>query len=108
MIDPQLLCDTHLLGEHGEIHKHRHNFVKHYRITGRIKPVVQIEPASMKIRHDELATEMIRRGMNHKSDYEQPDISYLNSDEANAKVDTQVSIKDLVNRCPKCKKRIEK
>ncbi|MFW6247177.1 MAG: hypothetical protein ACOC22_03345 [bacterium] len=27
-INPELLCKKHLLGEHGEIHKHRYNFVK--------------------------------------------------------------------------------
>ena len=47
MIDPKLLCTQHLLGEHLEIHKHRHVFIKHYSITGRIYPIVQIEPASM-------------------------------------------------------------
>lgn len=64
MIDPSLLCR---MGCHGEIHKHRHNYVKKHRIDGRIYPVVQIEPASMKIEHDRLAEEMIKRGYNHQS-----------------------------------------
>ena len=77
MIDPKLLCRKHLLGEHAEIHKHRHNFVKQHNITGRIYPIVQIEPENMKSRHDELAKEMIKRGYNHNSPYEQPDLDYL-------------------------------
>jgi len=106
MVDPKLLCRKHLLGEHGEIHKHRHNFVKHHSITNRIFPIAQIEPASMKIRHDLLAKEMIRRGYNHESPFEQPDISYLPDKERNAKVDIKNSLTDLKTRCPDCSKNI--
>jgi hypothetical protein len=96
------MCNKHLLGEHGEIHKHRHNFVKRNNIAGRISPVVQIEPISMKARHDELAYEMITRGMNHQSPYEMPDISYLHAYELNARVDQDISRRDLTNRCLDC------
>ena len=105
MIHPSLLCDKHLLGEHGEIHKHRHNFVKQHRIDGRMSPVVQIEPRSMKTRHDELAVEMIRRGMKHASPYEQPDISYLSEEYQLASVDLETSISDLWDRCLDCRER---
>lgn len=105
-INPKLLCRKHLLGEHGEIHKHRHNFVKQHRIDKRISPVVQIEPENMKKRHDELASEMIRRNYNHNSPYEQPDLSYLSSNERYAQIDTNISIIDLVLRCDECKDRI--
>jgi len=107
MINPKLLCNKHLLGEHGEIHKHRHNFVKQHKIKGRIFPVVQIEPMSMGIRHNELAEEMLSRGLNHKSDYEMPSISYLNNAERFARVDIEISYKDLISRCEECKKRIK-
>lgn len=103
MIDPILLCNQHLRGEHYEIHKHRHNFAKRHSITGRIVPVVQIEPSAMQSRHDELVVEMIRRGMNHKSPYEQPDISYLPDSERYAKVDMKISLDDLYKRCHDCK-----
>lgn len=106
MLPPETMCQKHLLGEHGEIHKHRHNFVKHHSIAGRLSPVVQIEPASMQSRHDELASEMLLRGMNHQSPYEQPDISYLPKDQQNAKVDRDKSINDLKLRCVECAKRI--
>jgi hypothetical protein len=107
MVEPKLLCRKHLLGEHGEIHKHRHNFVKKHNITNRISPVVQIEPGSMEKRHDELAEEMIRRGYNHQSPFEQPDISYLPIYQQLVKVDTEVSLWDLKTRCPECAKNIE-
>lgn len=105
-IKPELLCKRHLLGEHGEIHKHRHNFVKKHRITKRITPIVQIEPENMEKRHNELAEEMLRRGYNHNSPYELPDLSYLKYFERYAKIDVQNSIKDLSDRCPECAKKI--
>jgi len=107
MIPPNQLCNKHLLGEHGEIHKHRHNFVKQHNITGRIIPVVQIEPTAMKRRHDELADEMLRRGMNHKSPFEQPDISYLRTELRLAKVNLEISKKDLATRCTVCEQLIK-
>jgi len=102
MVDPTKLCHKHLLGEHVELHKHRHCFVKKYSISKRISPIVQIEPASMQSRHDELAKEMLRRGYKHQSAYEMPNISYLPLFEQMAKVDTNFSIKDLSSRCSEC------
>lgn len=101
-INPEFLCRNHLLGEHNEIHKHRHNFVKKHSIAKRISPVVQIEPENMKNRHDELVVEMIKRGYNHNSPYEQPDLSHLSPIERFAKIDINISYTDLVNRCPEC------
>jgi hypothetical protein len=106
MIDPTLLCNKHLLGEHGEIHKHKHSFVKKHNIRGRIIPIVQIEPSSMQVRHDALATEMAARNMNHQSIYEMPDISYLDTVYKEAIVDIAESIIDLTTRCAECARRI--
>jgi len=69
-------------------------FVKGHSIKGRIG---QIEPANMRVRHDELAEEMLRRGMNHKSPYEQPDLSHYDLD--GFTVDINVSIADLCEEC---------
>ena len=101
MVPPNLLCDRHLLGEHGEIHKHRHNFVKGHSIAGRIG---QIEPANMGSRHDILAYEMVRRGMKHKSPYAQPDLSGY--DLNGFTVDAGESVKELKKRCPSCSARM--
>jgi len=105
MINPKLMCDKHLLGEHGEIHKHKHNFEKKHKMDGRLAPIIQIEPMSMQIRHDYLVEEIIERGMNHKSPFVQPDVSYL-GENANAKVDIVKSVIDLRYRCKECRKRI--
>lgn len=103
MVDPKLLCNKHLLGEHGEIHKHKHNFVKKHNMFGRLKSPSQIDPQAMEVRHNELAQEMLIRGMNHKSPYLQPDVSYL----PKANIDINFNLKDLSNRCENCSKRIE-
>ena len=103
MIDPQLLCRKHLLGEHGELHKFIPSFHKKHKIDNRVAPVVQIELSSYQSRHDELATEMLRRGMNHKSPLpELPDFTYLPTHQYEAKVNKDISIKDLKERCEEC------
>ena len=101
MITPSLLCRKHLLGEHGEIHKHRHNFVKRHSIEGRRG---QIEPRAMGRRHDALACEMVRRGFNHHSPYEMPDLRGY--DLAGFTVDRNESLRDLCARCAECRRRI--
>ena len=106
MIAPHVLCRKHLLGEHNEIHKHRHNFVKGHKMHGRLNPIVQVEPSAMESRHDELAAEMTRRGYNHKSPFTQPDLYNYSDDVKLAKVNRAISFVDLVKRCPECKKRI--
>lgn len=106
MIKPKLLCKNHLLGEHNEIHKHIASFNKQHKIIGRLIPIIQIEPSSMRIRHDELVDEMLNRKYNHKSPYFMPDISYLPKWQREIKVDKAESIRELYKRCPECKKRI--
>lgn len=103
MVDPEFMCRNHLLGEHAELHKFRHNFEKHHSITGRVFPEPAIEPKSMAARHDELVEEMVRRGYNHNSPYTQPDLSYLSDEERGATVDREYSLKLLHGRCPQCK-----
>jgi hypothetical protein len=102
MVDPKLLCRKHLLGEHNEIHKHRHVFVKQWSVSKRISGN-QIEPLSMKERHDSIANEMLNRGYNHKSPFEQPDISYLPDHEKYYTVNVLSSHEDLKSRCQACK-----
>jgi hypothetical protein len=107
LINPKLLCDKHLLGEHGELHKHRHNFVKKHNMDTRIIRG-QIQVNDMKIRHDELAQEMLSRGFKHQSPYEMPDISYIPEELINRKVDIEKNIEDLKSRCEKCRDIINK
>lgn len=103
MVDPTLMCRKHLLGEHFEIHKHRHNFEKRHSIAGRVSgEVIQVEPEAMKRRHDELAATL----KSHRSPYGMPDLSYLPVEHREAKVDQEESVRELLRRCPDCRKLI--
>jgi hypothetical protein len=106
-IDPKLLCRKHLLGEHGELHKFRHNFVKKHNMNKRIE-LGQIDPVFMGIRHDELAKEIENRGYNHNSPYEQPDVNYIPDILLDyCYINIEQNMQELKNRCPECRKRIE-
>jgi len=105
MVDPKELCTRHLLGEHGELHKFIPTFNKKHKIDNRIFPVVQIELTSYQARHDVLANEILRREMNHNSPLpELPDFSYLPKYQYEAKVNIDISIRDLHFRCEDCRK----
>lgn len=106
MIPPKFLCRSHLLGEHGELHKFRHNFEKKHNMSKRIE-LRQIFPHLMRVRHDELVKEMKERKYNHKSPYGMPDISYLKDQLIKfTQKDYENNINDLMNRCEACKQRI--
>jgi hypothetical protein len=107
MVDPEILCRRHLLGEHNEIHKFRSTFERGYSIKKRVERN-QIEPFSMKSRHDELAEEMMKRGYRHSSPYEMPNLSSYPWREKSRKVDLFLSLQDLLSRCPECNERYQK
>jgi len=108
MVDPRVLCRKHLLGEHGEIHKHLPSFRKGHSVAGRMSPIVQIQLNALKSRHDDLAVEMIRRGYNHKSPLvDIPDLLKIYGDYFYLKVDLIESVLDLYLRCEECKERIK-
>lgn len=101
MVDPKLLCQKHLCGEHQECHSFRGTINKGTSIKGYLRNGL-LEVHNLKSRHDELAEEMERRGYNHKSEL----IQYLPY--ILGKVDSEKNIEILKERCPKCKERMEK
>ena len=103
MVNPGQMCNKHLLGEHGELHKFLHNWVKQHRVDGRLYGNA-MEPLSYKSRHDALAAEMLHRGMNHQSPLEQPDFSYLPATQQAFKVDIRANEWLLTQRCEACAK----
>jgi hypothetical protein len=106
MINPKILCKNHLLGEHNELHKHRHIFLKKRKIDGYINNNC-IEPLSMEFRHNELVNEMESRGYSHNSPYKQPFVGYLSNYNKEYKINQKKSLKNLLNRCGECKRRWE-
>lgn len=109
MLDPVLLCRKHLLGEHGEIHKHIPSFRKGHKIDGRFEPVVQIQLNALESRHDALAAEMLKRGYNHHSPLlDIPNLALTYPQYYDMVVDIEISKKDLIERCPECRNNLEK
>ena len=109
MLDPALLCRKHLLGEHGEIHKHIPSFRKGYNVDGRFKPVAQIQLNAIESRHDDLAAEIQKRGYNHNSPLLNiPNLSLTYPQYYDKVVDIEISKKDLIERCLECRNNLEK
>lgn len=108
MISPKLLCDKHLIGEHGELHKFLPSFRKGYSVNGRFIPDIQIQFQGYFERHEEIVEEMKKRNFNHKSPLKDiPDFKSIYPKWYNKIVDKNKSIRDLIERCLNCKKRIK-
>jgi len=99
-VNPEYLCRKHLLGEHVETHMFCGTINKGTSIKGYIKKGL-VEVHNISKRHDELKDEMIKRGMNHNSNLPECELW------EEGKVDVDNNIKELIKRCPQCRKRIE-
>lgn len=109
MVDPVLLCNKHLIGEHGELHKFLPSFRKGYKVDKRFYPVVQIQFVGYEERHDALVKEMLNRGFNHKSPLKDlPNFKRIYPQYYDLQVDLENSCRDLMLRCNKCRERIKR
>ena len=100
-INPKLMCRKHLMGEHVEMHMLVGSLNKGRSIDGFLRNNL-IEVHNIEKRHEELVEEIISRGYNHNSPLP------LYKKFKVGKVNIKENIKDLVNRCPDCKKLINK
>jgi len=110
LCDPKILCQKHLCGEHVETHMFLGTLKKSKKINGYLNNNL-FEPLYLRQRHEELKNEMKRRGYNHNSDMligECLCIFNLSDKELNWKVDKEKSLKDLLDRCPKCYERFKR
>lgn len=96
-VDPKLLCQKHLLGEHVEMHMFVGTIRKGISMTGYLEGGL-VETPLIAFRHAQLAAEMERRGMNHHSPL--PDFAVAPA----GKVDSIANLKELARRCPDCAK----
>ena len=102
LVDPKLLCNKHLLGEHCEMHAFIGTIKKGISIKGYITKGL-IEPEKIQERHNELAYEMETRGMHHNSPLF-TNISFWNGNKGH--IDIEANLIELSNRCEKCRKKI--
>ena len=110
MVDPKIMCNKHLLGEHVELHMFVGTLKKKKSIQGYINNNF-LEPLSILDRHTALSVEMTDRGMNHKSPIDENldnILNYLNIEIINYKINKDKSLEDLISRCPICKSKYEK
>ena len=96
LVDPTKMCRKHLLGEHVEMHMFVGTLNKGKNIHGFLRNKL-VDTDVIKERHDILALEMERRGYNHKSPLEQPEL------EKHFKtVNVAENEIDLAGRCSDC------
>lgn len=100
MVNPKMMCNKHLLGEHCECHMFVGSINKGKNINGYVDKNC-LEFNSLHIRHDELAKEMELRGMQHKSLLPKVDI-VVNQKIKLSTVNKQESLNQLLCRCKKC------
>jgi len=101
LVNPELLCRKHLLGEHVECHMFVGTINKGISIKGYISRGL-CDPTQILSRHDELVIEMVRRGYHHKSELP----NYIYSESGNVNIENNII--ELSKRCPDCCERINR
>lgn len=97
-VDPEVMCNKHLLGEHVEMHMFVSTIKRGSSLRGYIIGGL-VETDRIKSRHDKLAAEMERRGMNHKTPISIDDVFVVSA----GHVDSEHSRVELARRCPACR-----
>lgn len=98
-VSPTCLCDQHLLGEHKEMHQEAGTITNHphgHAIARGHAENGQVDTSQIQQRHDELARELERRGMNHNSPLDYDDTLDIGT------IDIDANRRDLNNRCQEC------
>jgi hypothetical protein len=98
-VNPKMLCDSHLLGEHFEMHKLVGAINKGKRVQGYINRNL-VDVQLIKFRHDQLVDEMTIRGMKHNTPLEGFHSLLRGS------INIEKNIAELYSRCEKCRIRI--
>lgn len=101
MVNPKLLCNQHLLGEHVELHMLAGTLKRGKSIKGFLEKGL-VDPASITSRHEELVKEMESRGMNHKSPLS------VNQNLPHNPINVSENIEELKKRCQKCRDKINR
>lgn len=107
MVDPEILCQKHLCGEHVEHHMFIGTLRKKIKVDGYLENNL-FEPRSLYERHKALAEEMVKRGYNHNSPLREADCSCvlnLTTEQQYWEIDKTRAFEDLISRCPECEKR---
>jgi hypothetical protein len=102
MVEPEIMCRQHLLGEHVELHMMASSIAKCRNLQGFLKNGL-CEPSSIIKRHEKIVVEMEERGYKHNKPLK--NFMILTKELRNASVNREKSLSDLINRCSNCRKR---
>lgn len=103
LVDPHVMCRSHLLGEHRELHALVGIIQSGKCLDGYIDKGL-IETDYIQARHEELVAEMQNRGYNHQSPLDYND---LDDHLQLGSVDDVANLQELRRRCAACKERID-
>lgn len=98
LVNPEILCRNHLLGEHLEMHMFKGAIENNKNLDGYEKGL--LIRGFIKKRHDALVKEMLNRGFNHKTPMKRF------SEGKGGFISEKNSIKELSKRCRICRKNI--
>ncbi len=104
LVNPEIMCQKHLCGEHVEMHMFLGTLKKRKKVDGYITNNL-FEPRLLYQRHKDLAEEMIKRGYNHKSPLYEIDCTWvldLPQEQQYWEIDKAQALKALLDRCPAC------
>jgi len=106
LCDPKIMCQKHLCGEHLETHMFLGSLKKNKKIDGYLKNNL-FQPRMLYQRHEDIKTEMIKRGYNHQSGMCEEEcgcVLDLPVEKQYWEIDKNKALKDLLSRCPECLK----
>ena len=109
LCDPRILCQKHLCGEHVEMHMFLGSLKQGKKIDGFLRNNL-FQPRMLFKRHEDLKKEMVNRNYNHKSEMNFIDcmcVLDLPQEKQYWEIDKDAALKDLLSRCPECRKRFE-
>lgn len=102
MVPPSKMCQQHLLGEHVETHMLAGTMRKGISLQGYFDNNL-VDLKVLQVRHNALAREMVRRGMNHNSPWELNVKQWLKDNpQPKHSVPREASRAELMRRCEKC------
>lgn len=107
LVDPEVMCRKHLLGEHVEMHMYLGSMKQRKAMLGYLAKNL-LEPSVLYNRHEELAAEIERRGWKHNSPMDPAEVSsatrYLGNYAMSIAVDKKAALDELHLRCPDCRR----
>jgi hypothetical protein len=103
-MNPAIMCDRHLLGEHNEHHAMLGTMRKRMKIDNYIAWNL-FNPGTLAGRHESIKIEMLARNFNHDTPINIAEAAGMAAIYGNHPIDIRLSNLELLRRCPECRKR---